>query len=117
MSGHVACHAAPAAKVRLELADILAEHGDAFRKQYRLPLRHLKVMQRIVACRTAALGGHRDRCDQCGYERSVYHSCRNRHCPKCQTQAKEAWREARTADLLPVPYFHHVFTLPHELNE
>lgn len=115
MPGHVSCHAAPA-KVRLELADILAEHGEAFRKQHRLPLRHLKVMQRIVACRTAALGGHRDRCDQCGYERSVYHSCRNRHCPKCQTQAKEAWRETQTADLLPVPYFHQVFTLPHEFN-
>ena len=79
--------------------------------------RHRKVMQRIIACRTAALGGHRDRCEQCGYERSVYHSCRNRHCPKCQMQAKEVWRAARTAELLPVPYFHQVFTLPHEFNE
>jgi hypothetical protein len=98
------------------LADILTEHGEAFGRAHRLPLRHLKVMQRIVACRTAAMGGHRHRCDQCGYQRSVYHSCRNRHCPKCQTQAKEVWRAARTTELLPVPYFHQVFTLPHEFN-
>lgn len=115
MPGDASCHAAPANR-RIELADILAEHGEAFQQTHRLPLRHLKVMQRIVACRTAALGGHRDRCKQCGYERSVYHSCRNRHCPKCQTQAKEAWRAARQSELFPVPYFHQVFTLPHEFN-
>jgi hypothetical protein len=115
MSSDVSCHAPPA-KGRIELADILAEHGGAFRRTVRLPLRYLKVMQRIVDCRTAAMGGHRHRCQQCGYQRSVYHSCRNRHCPKCQTQAKEVWRATRAADLLPVPYFHHVFTLPHEFN-
>jgi predicted Zn-ribbon and HTH transcriptional regulator len=99
-----------------ELADIFAEHGEAFHRDHPLPGRHLKVMRRIIACRTKALGGHRHRCDDCGFERSVYHSCRDRHCPKCQVQAKEAWREARQLDLLPVPYFHQVFTLPHEFN-
>ena len=99
-----------------ELADIFAEHGEAFHRDYPLPARHLKVMRRIIACRTKALGGHRYWCDDCGFERSVYHSCRDRHCPKCQVQAKEAWREARQLDLLPVPYFHQVFTLPHEFN-
>lgn len=103
-------------KKRCELADIFAEHGEAFHRDYPLPGRHLKVMRRIIACRTKALGGHRHWCDDCGFERSVYHSCRDRHCPKCQVQAKEAWREARQLDLLPVPYFHQVFTLPHEFN-
>ncbi len=70
----------------------------------------------IEACRTAALGGHVERCDACGRLRYHYHSCRNRHCPKCQTRAKERWLAARRAELLPVPYFHLVFTLPHELN-
>lgn len=116
LCGHAPSGAGPATQ-RIELADILAAHGEAFQQAHRLPLRHRKVMHRIVACRTAAMGGHRHRCRQCGYERSVYHSCRDRHCPKCQTQAKEAWRQARTADLLPVPYFHQVFTLPHEFNE
>jgi predicted Zn-ribbon and HTH transcriptional regulator len=111
-----AISAAPATG-RIELADILARHGAEFSSQHRLPLRHLRVMQRIVDCRTATLGGHRQWCDACGYERYCYHSCRNRHCPKCQTQAKEAWRDARKCELLPVPYFHQVFTLPHEFNE
>ncbi len=73
-------------------------------------------MQQIVNCRTEVLGGHRQWCASCGFQRYLYHSCRNRHCPKCQTAAKEAWREARQLELLPVPYFHNVFTLPHELN-
>lgn len=73
-------------------------------------------MQQIVNCRTEVLGGHRQWCARCGYQRFLYHSCRNRHCPKCQTAAKEAWREARKLELLPVPYFHNVFTLPHEFN-
>src|SRR5690606_25696056 len=103
-------------KKRCELAAIFAEHGEAFHRDYPLPGRHLKVMRRIIACRTKALGGHRHRCDDCGFERSVYHSCRDRHCPKCQVQAKEAWRAARQLDLLPVPYFHQVFTLPLSLT-
>lgn len=73
-------------------------------------------MRAIVACRTAALGGHIERCDQCGFSRNAYNSCRNRHCPKCQALAKARWLAAREAELLPVKYFHTVFTLPHELN-
>jgi hypothetical protein len=73
-------------------------------------------MRSIEACRTAALGGHLEQCDRCGAVRFAYHSCRNRHCPKCQTLAKERWLAARRAELLPVPYFHLVFTLPHALN-
>jgi hypothetical protein len=73
-------------------------------------------MRAIVACRTEALGGHVERCDACGRLRYSYHSCRNRHCPKCQTLAKERWLAARQAELLPVPHFHVVFTLPHSLN-
>ncbi len=83
---------------------------------HRIPVRHLKVLRAVVNCRTATLGGHRTRCTSCDFERFVYHSCRNRHCPKCQTQSKEAWRKARQLELLPVPYFHQVFTLPHQLN-
>ena len=83
---------------------------------------HLSSVQRralaaIEDCRTPALGGHVEACDHCGMSRAVYHSCRNRHCPKCQALAKERWVEARCARLLPVPYFHVVFTLPHELND
>lgn len=73
-------------------------------------------MRAITACRTEALGGHIAQCDACGAQRYLYHSCRNRHCPKCQTLAKERWLAARRAELLPVPYFHLVFTVPHELN-
>jgi len=73
-------------------------------------------MRAIVQCRTAALGGQRESCSQCGYSRYRYHSCRNRHCPKCQSLAKAQWLEDRRRELLPTPYFHNVFTLPHELN-
>ncbi len=75
-----------------------------------------KVVRALTSCRTAALGGHLEACDRCGTQRAVYHSCRNRHCPKCQRVAQMSWLEARRADLLPVDYFHVVFTLPHELN-
>jgi hypothetical protein len=75
-----------------------------------------RALAAIEACRTAALGGHVARCDACGQLRYTYHSCRNRHCPKCQTLAKERWLAARQAELLPVPYYHVVFTLPHALN-
>ena len=101
---------------RPEVADVFREYGEAFRRGRRLPPSVLKIMRAIEVCRTAALGGHLDRCDSCGYERPAYNSCRNRHCPKCQALAKAGWLEARKADLLPVPYFHAVFTLPHELN-
>ena len=102
----------------LEVADILRLFGPAYVQKYgsHLPLRHLRAMGAIKACRTAALGGHVDQCDQCGAVRISYNSCRNRHCPKCQSLAKERWIEARKADVLPVPYFHVVFTLPQELR-
>lgn len=90
--------------------------GEDYRATHRLSADQLKVMRLIEQCRTAALGGHLDRCDVCGYELPSYNSCRNRHCPKCQTLAKERWLEQRRADLLPTGYFHVVFTLPHELN-
>jgi hypothetical protein len=99
-----------------DLAGIFRQHGPAFLAAQVIPARYLKVMQQIVNCRTEVLGGHRKWCARCGFQRFLYHSCRNRHCPKCQTSAKEAWREARQLDLLPVPYFHNVFTLPHEFN-
>ncbi len=111
-----ASHNAALATKQIELADIMARYGAEFLRTVRLPLRYRKVMHAIIACRTATMGGHVKSCDDCDFERYVYHSCRNRHCPKCQTQAKEAWRAARQLDLLPVPYFHQVFTLPHELN-
>jgi hypothetical protein len=75
-----------------------------------------KVLRALSQCRTAALGGHLEACDRCGHRRAVYHSCRNRHCPKCQALAQADWLEARRADLLPVDYFHVVFTLPHEIG-
>ena len=101
---------------RLELADIVRAHGEAYRRTHRLvPVQH-RALRAIATCRTAALGGHRETCDRCGAMRITYHSCGNRHCPKCQTLTKERWLAARKADLLPIPYFHVVFTLPHDLN-
>ena len=100
----------------IELADIIRRYGPAYeRSHYMRGVQH-KALWAIVACRTAALGGHHEWCENCGFERYLYHSCRNRHCPKCQTLVKEAWLEARQRELLPVPYFHNIFTLPHELN-
>jgi hypothetical protein len=99
---------------KTELADIFRSHGEEIRA--RASLQQRRVIDAIQSCRTAALGGHLERCDHCQAERAVYHSCRNRHCPKCQTLAKERWLEARRADLLPIEYFHVVFTLPHALH-
>jgi len=101
---------------RVELADIVLAHGPAVRQGKRLTRGQHRALRAIGACRTAALGGHTERCDVCGAIRIAYNSCRNRHCPKCQTLAKERWLAARRADLLPVEYFHVVFTLPHALN-
>jgi predicted Zn-ribbon and HTH transcriptional regulator len=101
---------------QVEVADIFRIHGQRYRDNHRLPLSHLKVMRAIESCRTSALGGHVEKCDRCGLERISYNSCRNRHCPKCQSMAKAAWLQQRKAELLPVGYFHNVFTLPHELN-
>ncbi len=99
-----------------ELADIVRAHGAAFRAAHRLCSVQHRALRAIERCRTAALGGELRECDACGERRYVYHSCRNRHCPKCQTRAKALWLDQRRAELLPVPYFHLVFTLPHELN-
>ena len=101
---------------RLELADIIRAHGAAYRQTHRLvPVQH-RALRAIATCRTAALGGHQATCDRCGAVRVSYNSCRNRHCPKCQTLTKERWLAARTADRLPIPYCHVVVTLPHGLN-
>ena len=99
---------------KLEVADIFRRHGEAWRRDNagHVSLAQLRVMSAIEACRTAALGGHVERCEDCAHTRIAYNSCRNRHCPKCQWMAAQAWLEAREAELLPVPYFHVVFTLP-----
>jgi hypothetical protein len=98
----------------LELADIFRLHGPAFRAAQgnRLLRTHRRVMGAIEACRTATLGGHVEQCDCCGLVRVSFNSCRDRHCPKCQGLARAQWLAARQADLLPVPYFHIVFTVP-----
>ena len=99
-----------------EMADIFCKYGKAYIESHPMPLEHYKIMNAIVVCRTAALGGHVEVCDSCGKTQNSYNSCRNRHCPKCQALTKARWLEARQAELLCVPYFHNVFTLPHELN-
>ena len=100
-----------------EVQDVFREYGEEYMRIQK-PLPHVcKAIRAIAACRTAALGGHTDTCDECGHTKQSYNSCRNRHCPKCQALAKERWILAREAELLPVPYFHVVFTLPSELNE
>jgi hypothetical protein len=98
----------------IEVADIFHAHGDAWRKANagHVSLAQLKVMSAIEHCRTAALGGHVERCEDCAHTRVAYNSCRNRHCPKCQAAAARQWLEDREADLLPVPYYHVVFTVP-----
>lgn len=101
---------------RVGLADVLRRHGPAYLASHPLSGAKAKVWRAILACRTAALGGQEQTCEACGARRHVYRSCRNRHCPQCQTRAKEAWRAARRREVLPVPYFHLVFTLPHDLN-
>jgi len=109
-------HRRAAGEARPELADIFRSHGESYRKTHFLPASHLKVMRAVEVCRTQELGGHLKQCDTCGFEHPTYNSCRNRHCPKCQSLAKAKWLERQTSELLPVGYFHLVFTLPHELN-
>ena len=103
----------------LEVADIFREHGPAWRQAQHghLSLAQLKVMSAITQCRTAALGGYVLRCDGCGTDQVAYNSCRNRHCPKCQSTAAKRWLQARQEDLLPVEYYHVVFTLPAPIAE
>ncbi len=100
----------------MTLAEVFRRHGPAYLAQHVLSSAKTKVWRAIVACRTAVLGGYVETCDCCGVTRHVYHSCRNRHCPQCQTRAKEQWLAKRRQELLPVPYFHLVFTLPHALH-
>ncbi len=103
----------------LEVADIFRRHGPAWRATHagHVSLAQLKAMSAIETCRTAALGGHVEGCEDCGHRRIAYNSCRNRHCPKCQGAAAREWLAAREADLLPVGYFHVVFTLPAEVAD
>ena len=98
----------------LEVADIFHRYGRQYRENHKasLPPDQLRVMSAIELCRTEALGGHMEQCDRCGFERNAFNSCRNRHCPKCQSFARAKWVDNRRADLLPVEYFHVVFTLP-----
>jgi hypothetical protein len=102
---------------KLEVADVFRDGETRFRAQYgqSLSSQQHQVLRAIVRCRTAALGGHVGRCDDCGHQQIQYNSCRNRHCPKCQAMARAAWLDKRESELLPVPYFHVVFTIPHEL--
>ena len=107
---------APRNKEQVELADIFRLYADEYRRSHPVSYEQLKVMHHIEICRTAKLGGHLEQCDQCGFEQIAYNSCRDRHCPKCQTLTKEQWLNDRKAELLGCSYFHLVFTLPHELN-
>lgn len=100
----------------LEIADILRQFGPSYAQTHSVSPVEQRILDDLMACRTACLGGHTERCHQCGFERQADNSCRNRPCPKCQTVTKMRWLEARRAELLPTPYFHTVFPLPHELN-
>lgn len=105
-------------KPRYEVAGVIREYGDQFRAKHKLQANQLKVLHALEICRTAALGGHVERCDnsECGHERIAYNSCRNRHCPKCQATDRERWVLARQKELLDCHYYHVVFTVPQELN-
>jgi hypothetical protein len=102
----------------VEVADIFRKYGPTYREEHKgeLPRHHLQVIRAIELCRTAALGGHVEQCDRCGRIRISYNSCRNRHCPKCQSLKKEQWILKRKRELLPIQYFHIVFTIPDKLN-
>jgi hypothetical protein len=111
-----AVHSAPRARPALEVADVVRDCGATYRQTHRLSAQQDRVLRAIENCRTAALGGHSAQCDRCGALQISFNSCRNRHCPKCQTLAKERWLERQCADLLDIDHWHLVFTLPHELN-
>ena len=113
--GHAA-HPAPVARPALEVADILRAGAGSYRETHRLSAQQQRVVNALVSCRTAALGGFKACCEHCGAVTIQYASCRNRHCPKCQTLAQTRWVERQCADLLDIGYWHVVFTLPHELN-
>ena len=100
-----------------EVADVFVRYGEAYRQQHgaSMSVGQRRVMTAVEVCRTAVLGGHLERCDQCGHERNAFNSCRDRHCPKCQCLARAQWIEDRQSELLEVPYFHVVFTVPEEI--
>jgi hypothetical protein len=102
---------------KLEVADVFRRYGEAYRQEHdaSMSTAQRRVMNAIQVCRTAALGGHLERCDECGHERNCFNSCRDRHCPKCQSLARAQWIENRQSELLEVPYFHVVFTVPEEI--
>jgi hypothetical protein len=102
--------------VSTTLAKVLSTFGPAYLREHALSTPQALAWRAIVACRTPALGGQLQQCDACGHQQRLFHSCRNRHCPQCQNDARDAWRQAQLADLLPVAYCHLVFTLPHALN-
>jgi len=104
------------ARPAYELADIFRQYGPAYRQAYKLPLEQLRVMRAIEICRTSALGGHVEECDHCSHTRIAYNSCRNRHCPKCQNGERAEWLAQRKTELLPVQYFHVVFTVPEQIS-
>src|SRR5437764_10068233 len=108
-----------AARPPLEVADVIRSHGAAFLNKYgkHLSATQKKALRDLAQCRTAALGGHKERCLDCGHERLAYNSCRNRHCPKCQALTRARWLAAQAEHLLPVEYYHLVFTLPDELSD
>ena len=117
MSAHARCPSGVAVvRPAFEVADIFRRHLDDYRQSHALTEGQQDAARAIVACRTPALGGHLDRCTDCGFETPAYNSCRNRHCPKCQALNQARWVESRLQRILPVHYFHLVFTLPSELH-
>lgn len=110
------CNQQKCDKHSVELADVFLRYGDTYIAQHCISTPQDKAIRALSRCRTAALGGHVTRCNHCGIEKNNYNSCRNRHCPKCQTTKQMRWLESRKSELLPVGYFHVVFTIPHELN-
>ena len=103
---------------KYEIADIFKEYGERYLETHNMPYSHQEIMKNIITCRTEFLGGHKHNCDNdsCNKEWHAWNSCGDRHCPKCQTMKKEEWLQKRKRELLPVPYFHSIFTLPHEIN-
>jgi len=101
---------------KYEVADIFRTYGEKYLENHNVPYSHHEIIKDIITCRTEFLGGHRQKCDNCEKEWYAWNSCGNRHCPKCQAMKKEEWLQERKRELLPVPYFHNIFTLPHEIN-
>ncbi len=104
-------------KPRFEVADVVLGFAEKHRKRFGTTYSQRRILEDVLFCRTIGMGGHTNRCDHCNEIETSYNSCRNRHCPKCQSLNKAKWLEDRRADLLPVGYLHSVFTIPHELND